>query len=228
VARLSLKPDSSFFRKTVVGAVGARAVCDDLARFGHKFVELERGSTDCRLWKDVKRKRVRIPDLVCVRCGQRVECRAKTDNDLSMSHSEQAERTWDFGMVQQDWIAFPVCEPVNEADLTTGWHVTGHINYFPVGVFRSCLHARSRTKGVTEGSENFISWDATFSSRSGPVLLVDTAARRVKIAFRDGSRPYTWTIPPSCAIFVSPGDMVHERQIIAASVTQQPKKKPGQ
>lgn len=54
--------------------------------------ELERGSTDTKLWKDVKRKRVRIPDLVCTKCGLRVESRAKTAPDLSMSHSPERRR----------------------------------------------------------------------------------------------------------------------------------------
>ncbi len=233
--RLSLKPDSSFFRKIVVGAMGARAVCDDMATLGHEFVELERGSTDSKLWRDVKRKRVRIPDLVCLRCGQRIESRAKTKNELAMSHSEQAERTWDFGMVPQDWIAFPICEPVAERERRTGrlsestsywhernwveWAVKGCINYFSVEAFRSRLHARSRTKGVTEGTENVISWDATFSSRNGPVLSVSKSTGKIKIALEDGSRPYTWTIPEQCDILVSTGDYVRERQIIAASVT---------
>jgi hypothetical protein len=31
MARLALKPDSSFFRKIVIGAVGARSICSDLA-----------------------------------------------------------------------------------------------------------------------------------------------------------------------------------------------------
>jgi len=107
--RLAFKPDSSFFRKIVIGAVGARAVIADLARQGHRCVELERGSTDTKLWKDVKRKRVRIPDLVCLNCGARIECRAKTKLELAMSHSTtDAERAWDFGMVDTDWIAFPV------------------------------------------------------------------------------------------------------------------------
>lgn len=187
-----------------------------MTALGHNFVELERGSTDSKLWKDVKRKRVRIPDLVCLRCGQRIESRAKTKNELAMSHSEQAERTWDFGMVPQDWIAFPVCEPVRETERTTGrladsssywhernwvqWAVSGYINYFSVEAFRSRLHARSRTKGVTEGTENFISWDATFSSRNGPVLAVNKTTGKVKIALEDGSRPYTWTIPEQCAL----------------------------
>ena len=46
MARLALKPDSSFFRKIVIGAVGARAVESDLRALGHEIVELERGALD--------------------------------------------------------------------------------------------------------------------------------------------------------------------------------------
>jgi hypothetical protein len=67
MARLAFKPDASFFRKIAIGAVGTRAVAEDLAGHGHQIDELERDSTDTKLWKDVKRKRVRIPDLVCRR-----------------------------------------------------------------------------------------------------------------------------------------------------------------
>jgi hypothetical protein len=110
MARLSFKPDSSFFRKIALGTVGSRTVSTDLHRYGHNVLELERGSTDTKLWKDVKRKRVRIPDLVCAKCGIRIESRAKTQPDLSMSHSlADDSRAWDFGMVDDDWIAFPVC-----------------------------------------------------------------------------------------------------------------------
>jgi hypothetical protein len=233
--RLSFKPDSSFFRKIVIGAVGARAVCENLARYGHQLVELERGSTNSKLWKDVKRKRVRIPDLVCVHCGTRVECRAKTEAELTMSHSPtDAERAWDFGMVDADWIAFPVCQSTKEVDWTSGklqesqscwrekrwieWEVTRHINYFTVEAFHSHLHARSRTKGVEEGSENFIGWDATFSSRNGPVLAVDAAKGKITIGLSDGTMPYTWRVKPGSRIFVSPGDTVDQDQVIAATV----------
>lgn len=188
--RLAFKPDSSFFRKIVIGAVGARAVIADLGRLGHRCVELERGSTDTKLWKDVKRKRVRIPDLVCLNCGCRIECRAKTKLELAMSHSAtDAERAWDFGMVDTDWIAFPVCQAVEDAEWSSGslceavsywrekncvrWSTSGRINYFTVAAFRSRLHARSRVKGAEEGSENVIAWDATFSTRAGVVEVVD-------------------------------------------------------
>src|SRR5438105_3770009 len=119
MARLSFKPDSSFFRKLAIGAVGARAVAEDLRGYGHQIDELERGSTDTKLWKEVKRKRVRIPDLVCRRCGVRIESRAKTKAELSMSHSPTEEaRAWDFGMVDSDWVAFPVCKPAEEVSWT--------------------------------------------------------------------------------------------------------------
>lgn len=115
MARLAFKPDSTFFRKIAIGAVGARSVASDLEKAGHRIVELERGSTDTKLWKDVKRKRVRIPDLACLNCGVRIESRAKTKTELSMSHSAGDEtRAWDFGMVDGDWIAFPVCKPESE------------------------------------------------------------------------------------------------------------------
>lgn len=39
--RLALKPDSSFFRKIAIGAVGSRAICTDLSLHGHNMVELE-------------------------------------------------------------------------------------------------------------------------------------------------------------------------------------------
>jgi|SRR3972149_2832575 len=238
--RLAFKTDSSFFRKIVVGAFGARAVCEDLARHGHIFVELERGATNSKLWKDVKRKRVRIPDLVCLSCGKRIECRAKTNVELSMSHSPtDADRAWDFGMVDNDWIAFPICQSDKDLDWTSGklineksywreknwveWKVNGHINYFTVEAFRSQVHARSRTKGVEEGSENFIGWEATFSTRNGPVLTVDQKAGKITIALTDGKRPFTWKVKQGTKIFVSAGDSVEKNQIIASTVSPIPK-----
>ena len=234
-ARLAFKPDSSFFRKIVVGAVGARAVCEDLGKRGHRFVELERGSTNSKLWKDVKRKRVRIPDLVCLNCGTRIECRARTSPELSMSHSPtDEERAWDFGMIDNDWIAFPVCSALKDVDWANGkltdcksywrqkswveWKALEHINYFTVEAFRARLHAKSRTKGVEEGSENFIAWEATFSSRRGPVLSVNRNDRKIKIALADGTRPYTWTGKDGTSIFPAEGDLVESGQIIIGSV----------
>lgn len=233
MARLAFKPDSSFFRKIVIGAVGTRAVCADLRRHGHDMRELERGSTDTKLWKDVRRKRVRIPDLVCTKCGLRVESRAKTAPDLSMSHSPAEEaRAWDFGMVDRDLIAFPVCQAVEESYWSSGhlrgglsywhernwvkWQAKPFVNYFAVQAFRSSAHTRSSTKGVTEGSETAIAWNATFSSRTG---VVEAASQeRITIRRKSDGHRYTWRVPPGQIVVVSPGCEVHENQVIASAV----------
>ena len=164
----TFKPDSSFFRKIAIGAVGTRAVCEDLNQHQHTMAELERGSTDTKLWKDVKRKRVRIPDLVCTTCGLRIESRAKSKPELSMSHSPtENERSWDFGMVDTDVVAFPVCGAVGEHYWSRGklnegasywhernwvkWQAEQHVNYFSVAAFRATPFMKIARKGVTGG-----------------------------------------------------------------------------
>lgn len=216
-----------------MGAVGARAVSNDLARHGHIMAELERGATDTKLWKDVKRKRVRIPDLVCLNCGLRVESRAKTAADLAMSHSPAEEsRAWDFGMVGDDLIAFPICEVRAEEAWTNGvlngqlsywhernqieWQVAGRINYFTVEAFRSTPPARTNTKGVTEGSETAISWNAVFSTRDGVVDAVGDG--RITIRRTSDGHRYTWRVPSGQQIAVASGDDIAKNQVIASSV----------
>lgn len=231
--RLAFKPDASFFRKIAIGTVGTRAVCSDLSLRGHEFVELERGSLDTKLWKEVKRKRVRIPDLVCKRCAMRVESRAKTKPELSMSHSfTDAARAWDFGMVESDCVAFPVCEAADELFWSAGrlgqeasywhernwvrWRVVGRINYFTVAAFRVVSHGKSTTKGVTEGSETSIAWPATFSTRTGVVERID--GQRVLIRRATDGHRYTWNIAGGQQILVSPAEEVESNQIIASAV----------
>jgi hypothetical protein len=232
--RLALKPDSSFFRKIVIGAIGTRAVSRDLAEHGHEIVELERGSLDTKLWKDVKRKRVRIPDLVCLRCGLRVESRAKTNSELSMSHSTADEaRAWDFGMVDADLIAFPVCGATDEKYWSAGqlseessywhernwvrWSCAKHINYFNTREFRSAPYSKTAMKGVTEGSETTVGWDAVFSARNGTVEKLD--ARRITIRRESDGHRHTRTIPEHLKLFVSLGEIVETNQVIAGAVT---------
>jgi len=234
MARLALKPDSSFFRKIAIGAIGTRTVCAELATRGHHIVELERGSLDTKLWKDVKRKRVRIPDLVCERCGLRVESRAKTKPELSMSHSLSDEaRAWDFGMIETDCIAFPVCQAIDEKQWAVGklgaessyWHEKNRVrwkaeegvNYFRVATFRSTTHARTMTKGVTEGSETIIAWKAIFSSRTGTVESVDGESITIRRDL-DGHR-YRSKVPSGVPILVVAGQQVRKNEVIASALT---------
>jgi hypothetical protein len=231
--RYSFKPESSFFRKIVIGAVGAQAVCKDLSRYGHKIIELENGSTNTRIWKDVKRKRVRIPDLLCINCGMRIECRAKTKRVISMSHSfTDAERAWDYGMVNSDIVSFPICEPNDEHNWTSEkfeenhsyfhqrervkWNVFDHINYISVENLREISHSKHSTKGVIEGSETSIEWDAIISSRNGIVEYI----KDDKIGIRRSSdgHLYAWKNTSKLPVWVSEGQKVNDKQILASNI----------
>jgi hypothetical protein len=230
--RQSFKPDASFFKKIAIGAIGARAVCSDLGSYEHSMAELERGSTDSKMWKEVKRKRVRIPDLVCTRCGLRVESRAKTKAEITMSHSPtDAERHWSFGMIDDDLIAFPICGATEESWSTgkleasssywhernwVNWRVIGKINYFTAHSLQSVPPSRTNTKGVTEGSETAIAWDATFSNRIGTVTRIDE--RGIQIRRASDGHSYTWRVKDTQAIQVGVGDEVTTNQVIASPV----------
>jgi len=228
---LAFKPDSSFFRKIVIGAIGAQAVCRDLSQHEHAFVELERGSTDAKLWKEVKRKRVRMPDLVCKHCGIRVESRAKTKLELAMSHSPtEAVRAWDFGLVDSDWVAFPVVNSTDDevfwskgriSESSSYWHERNlvhwktqkFVNIFSVKAFRAVKPDKEGKKGVTEGSEIVISWNASFAPCSGKIIAID--GRTVQIKPETGN---TRSKRPSAKISVAVGETVEDGQVIASSV----------
>jgi len=77
-----------------MGAHGAASVADDLSRdHGHKVMELERYAMSNKLWS-TKLKRLRLPDLMCLRCGARIEARAKSSLQIKLSHSDTPGREW--------------------------------------------------------------------------------------------------------------------------------------
>lgn len=74
----SFKTDESFLEKLAIGACGTKKVIENLSKQGLKPIELERGSTGYKLWKSIKIKRIRVPYILCLKNGIRIESRAKT------------------------------------------------------------------------------------------------------------------------------------------------------
>jgi HEAT repeat protein len=230
--RLALKPDSSFFREIAHGAFGGRAVCKDLDQKGHAMAELERGATDTKMWKDVKRKRVRIPDLICTRCGLRVESKTKTKPDLAMSQSTENSRAWDSGMVDADLIAFPVCIPSKEAYWSRGklgnktsywheknwveWQLEGAVNYFSRRALRTVPFVNRPRKGVTEGAEAIIAWPAVFAKADATIVEVQ-ATRIVTRRIADDRQSFR-RIGDKQRVAVVASQGVAVNQILASAV----------
>lgn len=234
----SFKTDTSFFHKIAMGAIGSRTTKADLAHHGHVLVELERGSLEAKIWKDVKRKRVRIPDLVCIDCGQRIEVRTKSETKLSMSHSPTIpERRWDYGMVAEDLIAIPICvqEQTQQPDLNTHWtrgilsgdtsywsekewvqwRPDGMVNYFTVKSFRDAAPDKTVTKGAEEGSETLLVWRSCFSPCDGKVVEISAANITVVDAEDVKQRRGCKSLTP----LVSIGSPVRRNQLVACNVT---------
>ena len=111
----SFKTDESFLEKISIGAIGTQKVFSVLKQQGHEPIELERGSMNYKIWKKIKIKRIRVPDILCVDNGIRIESRAKTKLEISMSHSaSDPDRGWDYGMKENDYVAIVICEKHGE------------------------------------------------------------------------------------------------------------------
>lgn len=174
--RRSFKSDISFLEKISMGATGTIAVLENLKNQGHNPIELERGSTSFKIWKDIKIKRIRVPDILCIDCGTCVECRTKTKLEISMSHSKaDPERGWDYGLDDTDHIAFVVCKKVSDEPID--WKVDGPIQYVSVEDLQQArkngLTKITEPKGMGEGFEMRLIWPAKVANYSGTVTSID-------------------------------------------------------
>ncbi|MFQ5910980.1 MAG: HEAT repeat domain-containing protein, partial [Thermoplasmata archaeon] len=117
-------------------------------------------------------------DILCLTCGTRVESRGKTKVEVSMSHSKaSAERGWDFGLKDDDLVAFVKCSRVG--DEPTEWQAADLVQYLTVGEMREAYSAGrvkiSEAKGAEEGFEVRVTWPTSLATADGMVVEVSDA-----------------------------------------------------
>ena len=220
--RRAYKSDVSFLEKISLGAVGTRKVFEDLTAQGHSPIELERGSMSFKIWKQIKIKRVRVPDILCINCDKRVESRAKTNLEITMSHSiSTPERGWDFGLEDDDYIALVKC--VKGGERPTDWVAEEPVQYVEVGsmsaTYDKNLAFAEKPKGATEGFEIRVTWPSSLASDHGEVTLVNSQ----KIQYRGSTsgRIVTLLLSKRGATLepmVTVGETVRKNQIVASVV----------
>ena len=219
---MGFKEDADFARFVSMGAVGTAAVADHLRKqHGHVPIELERYAMANKVWQ-TKVKRLRLPDLVCTRCGIRVESRAKSKLGIVLSHSEAPDRGWDAGgMRGDDLYAFL------RADLSQFPPYVSPPWYFSTdGLRRSIDKARLRDpKAASEGSEVTLSWPSWVPGRDGEFAGVDDDGRLV-CEWSDGStyRYWQWrNWGDPRHVYVEPGGaIVADETILAGSPSPVP------
>jgi hypothetical protein len=211
---VGFKEDADFARYVSMGAVATDAVRTDLKRYGHEAIELERFAMANKVWH-TKVKRMRLPDLVCVKCGLRVESRGKSNLGIIASHSETDGRAWDAGMRDGDLYAFA------RVDIRVAPPYASEPVYFR----KRDLHAtakwatESTRKAASEGSEMTLTWKSWVPKRSGIFVDIDTEGRLV--CHWDDGRSYRygqWRKWPTRQLYLAPGDPIIADETMVAGL----------
>lgn len=220
--RRSFKTDESFFEKILIGAMGTRRVFEHLQQQGHTPIELERGSMSYKIWKTIKIKRIRVPDILLLNANCRVESRAKTKLEITMSHSfSNRERAWDSGLADEDYVALVGVRRSGERPID--WQADALVQYIAVRDLRAAYLSdsivREKPKGAQEGFEERVTWPCKIASADGAVQRVsgeELQYRRVK----DGRLISLQLLKSGLNLMpqVRVGDRVVENQILAAVV----------
>lgn len=167
---MGFKEDADFARFVSMGAIGSAAVASHLRnQFEHQPIELERYAMANKVWQ-TKVKRLRLPDLLCVRCGLRIESRAKSKLSVVLSHSDVEGREWDAGgMRDQDLYAFLKVQNTDDSQ-----HIS-EPSYFSTESLRSAIHQtkRSSPKASSEGSEVTLRWPCWVPNKNGTFVEVN-------------------------------------------------------
>jgi hypothetical protein len=220
----NFKSDDSFLRKLAVGAAGTNATINQLKIMGFNPIELERGSTGFKIWKKIKIKRVRVPDILCLNTGIRFESRGKTKLEISMSHSlNDPKRAWDAGMRDDDLASIVLLEQNDNSPVDL--KQISPVHFISVKNMRKAFRAEqvsiTQPKGVEEGSEIRVMWTCATANQRSVVSTVESGkisltpipeARRQSIQL-SRSKGKIALIPQ-----VKTGDTVEPNQIVASVV----------
>ncbi|MGA6154749.1 HEAT repeat domain-containing protein [Stenotrophomonas sp. NPDC087984] len=175
---MGFKEDADFARFLSMGVYAADAVAQDLElNHGHRIIKLDRFATSNKVWQ-TKVKRMRLPDLLCVNCGRRFECKGKKKLEIKLSDSTVPGRAWrDEGMRPDDIFAFARVNlettPVSVSNLV---YVTRQSLEDALGSSRE-----GNRKSVSEGSEMDRRWPMWAPDYAGEVTTVDDDLKKVRV-----------------------------------------------
>lgn len=212
---MGFKEDADFARFVSMGAIATDVVRRDMAKQGHHLIELERYAMANKIWQ-TKVKRLRLPDLLCINCGIRIESRAKSKLGIILSHSDARDRGWDAGgMRSSDLYAFL------RVELSGSSPRIGPPSYFRTEDLRRSRSSakESNRKAISEGAEVTLTWPSWVPARSGTVIGVDTQDRLVCAWSSGGQYRYGhWSRWAAQYQYVPDGGVVSANETIVAGV----------
>lgn len=215
------KPDSEFSRNLSIGAACTNATIARLKEMGFNPIELERGAASTKIWKKLKIKGKRVPDILCLDTGLRFESRGKRRLQISMSHS--IERPWNTDMRDDDWVSIAAFEESSNSPL--GWKRISPVYFIEVAdlgtAFADGQLVHPPRKSNTRGYEKWIGWPCVVAKQKATVTSVD--ASTMSLTPTSGGAP--WIVPlqqriDEMTMFAQakPEDIVEANQIVASVV----------
>jgi HEAT repeat protein len=215
---MGFKEDADFARYVSMGAVAANAVRADLKLHGHDAIELERFAMSNKVWQ-TKVKRMRLPDLVCTKCGLRIESRGKSQLGIIVSHSQTDNRGWEGGMRGRDLFAFL------RVSAAEGAHYASAPVYFRMRDMGATLADTNEgiRKAASDGSEITLIWKSWVPRRSGVLVGTDTDGRLI-CKWDDGTSYayWQWRNWPSRQAYIRPGDRIIADETMVAGIVDPP------
>ena len=193
-----------------MGALGARRVSELMVAAGLQPIELERYSRSNKIWA-TKVKRLRLPDLLCVRTGIRVEVRAKSKLTIKMSDAPtNPDRRWNSGLAPDDVIAFVLIREAGDGTL----HAAHNAELFMV---ESLIATEGNSKlgppkPASEGAERDREWPSTVATSGGVVQAVDETRMSVRLG---NGRNQTYQLRGKSAYFAEGEEFHAESQFLA-------------
>jgi len=220
----NFKSDDNFLRKLAVGAAGTNATIAYLRSMGFNPIELDRGSTGFKIWKKIKIKRVRMPDILCLNTGLRFESRGKTKLEISISHSmKDPKRAWDAGMRDDDMVSIIMFEQEDASPVDL--RQVSPIHFIRVSDMRNAFSAEqvsiTQPKGVEEGYEIRVVWVCAAAKQRSEVFAVEP--NKLSLTPQQKGRRQTIQLSRSGGKItllpqVQVGDLVEANQIVASVV----------
>lgn len=190
---MGFKADTSFLRFLSMGAIGVQQTIRYLRSAGFEPIELERYCGSNKIWM-TKVKRLRLPDVLCVRTGLRLEVRAKSDLKIRMSDApNNPERTWDAGLRDQDLAAFIAIHEDADGNQTAADEPV----LFTVRSLRDSIQDSKLgpPKSASEGAERDRTWLAIIPSCDGIVQSVTPEKLMVEMSTGENTlRRQTYTL----------------------------------
>lgn len=212
---MGFKTDTSFLRFLSMGAVGVRQTMKQLGGMGFQPIELERYCASNKLWM-TKVKRLRLPDLLCVKTGLRLEVRAKSDLKIRMSDApNNPDRRWDSGLRDDDVAAFIA---VTEGE--GGPQTAEEAVFFSIKALRDSIEESKLgpPKSASEGAERDRTWPAIVPSCDGTVESISEEKLVVTMQIGQGAtRKQTYTLNGKHVYLQPGGNFKAEVSILAGA-----------